>query len=538
MAMAERAMAARYNMPGYPVFDNRTWVISGDGCLMEGVSAEAASLAGHHKLGKLTVFYDSNNITIEGSTDITFTEDVKARFRAYGWQTLEGSAHDVEEILAMTREAVRETEKPTLIVLKSIIGKGSPGMQGKHKVHGSRLGPEEAARTRVALGAPDGERMFHVHPEAYEYFAERRREWTKKRREWENMFEEWSSAFPEKRRALNRNLERDPALLNEVNFPGYKIGDSEATRLSGGKVLEALATSLDSLIGGSADLASSNCTEIAGQQDFTPENPLGKIIRYGVREHAMGSITNGLTLYGGLRPFAATLLMFVEYMRPAIRLAALMKLPVIYVLTHDSIFMGGDGPTHQPVEQLAGLRSIPNLRVIRPADPEETVEAWKMALERNDGPTALVLSRQNLAVCVKADRNWKNTIRTTGAYIVKNCEGPPEAVLFATGSEVDMALCAAQGLNGRRIRVVSVFCREMLYQSWEDVRGSLLPEGIPGFAAEAGSRTGWEVLTGGERRRVFGLDDYGASGRPEEVAEYFGYTAQKLADLLGEYLKK
>ena len=415
MAMAERIMAARYNEPGYEVFDNRTWVISGDGCMMEGVTSEAASLAGHHRLGKLTVFYDSNGISIEGSTDITFTEDVAARFRAYGWQTLEGSAHDMDQIRRLTAQAVAETEKPTLIVLKSVIGKGSPGMQGKHKVHGTRLGPEEAARTRLALGAPDAETMFHVHPEAYDYFAERRREWARRRAEWEGMFGDWSAAFPEKRRSLEANLARDPALLAGIPWPEYSVGDSEAARATGGRVLEALAGSLESLVGGSADLASSNGTEIPGQNDFAPENPLGKSIRYGIREHAMGSITNGLRLYGGILPFAATLVMFVEYMRPPIRLAALMGLPVVYVTTHDSIFMGGDGPTHQPVEQVAGLRTIPNLRVLRPGDPQETVEAWKMALERNDGPTLLVLSRQNLVTFDKQDEAWRDRIRRDGA---------------------------------------------------------------------------------------------------------------------------
>ncbi len=540
MAMAERAMAARYNEPGFELFNNRTYVISGDGCMMEGVSSEAASLAGHHKLDKLTVFYDSNDISIEGSTDITFTENVRARFEAYGWQTLEGSAHDVPGILRMAEEAKAETDKPTLIILKSIIGKGSPGMQGKHKVHGTRLGPEEAARTRIALGAPDGETMFYVHPEAYEYFTGRREFWQKRREEWDGMFQIWSETFPEKKKSLELNLNRDPSLLDAVDYPDFRIGESMAARASGGMVLEALAASLDSLIGGSADLASSNGTEIPGQEDFTRENPLGKIVRYGVREHAMGSITNGMALYGGLRPFAATLVMFVEYMRPAMRLAALMNLPVIYVLTHDSIFMGADGPTHQPIEQMAGLRSIPNLRVMRPGDPQETVEAWRMSLERNDGPTALVLSRQNLDNYPKADADWKKTSRNIGAYIVQDCERTPDAVLFATGSEVGMALQAAEKLrdiNDIKLRVVSVLCREMFYTVWDDVRADFLPEGVKGFAVEAGSRSGWEVLTGGERSRVFGLDDFGSSGRPEEVAEYFGFTVNNLADLIRGKLK-
>jgi transketolase len=245
-----------------------------------------------------------------------------------------------------------------------------------------------------------------------------------------------------------------------------------------------------------------------------------------------------MALYGGLRPFAATLLMFVEYMRPAIRLASLMKLPVIYVTTHDSIFMGGDGPTHQPVEQLAGLRTIPNLRVIRPGDPQETVEAWKAALERNNGPTVLVLSRQNLTVYDKADPRWKETVRRSGAYIVRDTEGPPDAVVFATGSEVEMALAAAGLLPGIKVRVVSVFCRELLYASWETVRGGLLPSGATGFVAEAASRSGWEALTGGERSRIFGLDDFGTSGRPEEVAEFFGFTADRLAGLIREQAGK
>jgi transketolase len=383
--------------------------------------------------------------------------------------------------------------------------------------------------------------MFYVHPEAYDYFEKRRETLTKRREEWDDMFTRWGVAFPEKKKNLELNMNRDPALLKAVKYPEYKIGDSEATRASSGKVLEALAESLDSLIGGSADLASSNCTEIPNQDDFTRENPLGKIIRYGVREHAMGSITNGLTLYGGLWPFAATLVMFVEYMRPTMRLAALMNLPVVYVLTHDSIFMGGDGPTHQPIEQLAGLRSIPNLRTMRPGDPQECVEAWRMSFERKDGPTALSLSRQNLDVYPKADSDWKETIRKYGAYIIQdsgqNSDETPEVVIFATGSEVQMSLEAAALLKGKRVRVVSVLCREMLYDAWDQVRNQFLPAGATGFAAEAASRSGWEVLTGGERSRVFGLDGFGASGRPEEVAEYFGYTTEGLVNMIRNGLK-
>lgn len=531
MAMGERILGARFNTEQHRVIDHYTYVLAGDGCLMEGVTAEAASLAGHHKLGKLIVFYDSNKVSIEGPTDITFTEDVAKRFEAYEWQVLLGSAHDVQSILGLTSQAQQETEKPSLIILDSVIGTGSPGMAGKHKVHGSRLGVEEAVRTRLSLGCPDGHRLFYVHPQAYAYFEQRGKTLAALNEEWDRLFAEWAERYPEKRIQLDIFLSRGKPLYASVDYPTFKQGDALSGREVSGIVLNKIAERVPVIIGGSADLSTSNKTEMPAFGDFTVENPLGRTIRFGVREHAMGSIGNGLALEGGFRPFCATLVLFADYMRPAMRLASLMGLPVIYILTHDSVFMGADGPTHQPIEHLASLRIIPGFRVLRPGDPEETVVAWQMALERLDGPTALILSRQALAVYAKEDRDWRVTVRRAGAYVLRKAAGRPEVVILATGSEVQMALLALER-SGKNGSVVSVLCRELLGDAPEELRSRLMPPGVPVVVAEAGCRDGWAEFTGGKRGNIFCIDRFGASGRPEEVAELFGFTVDNLAELL------
>lgn len=536
MAMGERILDARFNTDMHKIFDHYTYVVSGDGCLMEGVTSEAASLAGHHKLGKLIVFYDSNRISIEGPTDITFTEDVAKRYEAYGWQVLTGSAHDMQEISDLADEARTEAEKPTLVILRSVIGTGSPGMAGKHKVHGSRLGEEEAERTRANLGNPDPKQMFYVHPEAYEYFKERNEEHKKTNQEWDALFEAWSTANPQKRKELDSFLERGRDLYDTIAYPEFAVGEARSTRDVSGMVLNKVAAVLPNLIGGSADLSTSNKTEMPEHGDFTIDNPLGKTIRFGVREHAMGSIVNGLALEGGFRSFAATLVLFIDYMRPPMRLASLMKLPIIYILTHDSIYLGADGPTHQPIEHLNSLRIIPDFRVYRPGDPEEAVVAWQMSLERLDGPSAMFLSRQDLAVYEKADADWRNTVRRTGAYTVKDAPGTPEVVILATGSEVEMAIKALEA-SGKKGRVVSVLSREMLSAASEGDKQALMPEGVPVMAVEAASFHGWTEFTGGKRSNIFSLDGFGASGRPEEVAEYFGFTVDRLAERIGETVR-
>lgn len=536
MAIAEARLAEEFNREGFPVIDHDTWVISGDGCLMEGVSGEAASLAGHLGLGKLNVIYDSNSVSIEGRTDITFTENVQKRFEAYGWHYLSGNGHDPLEIRDLLLQARSERERPTIIEMRTRIGEGSPHMADTHGVHGAKLGDEEIAATKRALGLPE-EKSFYLDPEAEAYFAERRNGWKKARADWLTLFERWSQIYPNLRGRLDHYLRGGGAVGEAVNWPAYAPGSKVATRAASGNAIEAIAAGASNFIGGSADLSHSNKTEMPGHGVFQRDNRLGKTIRFGVREHAMASIVNGIALHGGLIPFAATLFVFVDYMRPAVRLAALMRLPIIYVLTHDSIYLGGDGPTHQPIEHLNAIRLIPNLAVIRPADGEETVEAWKMALEDRDGPTALVLSRQDLPTLRKADADWRESIREYGAYVVDEPEGEPDCVVLATGSEVSLACEAATLCGELKIRVISVFDRERLVGS-PLARSAIIPSGVPVVVAEAGARLGWERFTGGRSEPILGIDHFGESGRPEELAEHFGFTPENLATLIRSHSKE
>ena len=551
MAMAERMLATRFNSAEHRIIDHHTYVIAGDGDLMEGVSAEAASLAGHHRLGKLIVLYDSNKVSIEGPTSITFTEDVEARFRAYGWQTLQGSAHDPQELMQLVDAARENRDQPTLITLESVIGYGSPGMAGKHKVHGAALGHDEIRAMRRHLGAPE-DADFYVDPKAYTYFEKRRADWSASYDEWQRRFEAWRKANPALAEELAdwlvsrpasaaRVPEEDeagrtvggsaPRFLEAIQEPQYETGETVAIRSAGGDMLKAVMAALPNVVGGSADLSSSNKTEIAEHGVFQPESPEGKLIRYGVREHAMASITNGLALHGGIRPFAATLFVFIDYMRPPMRLAALMKLPVIYVLTHDSIYLGGDGPTHQAIEHLATLRVIPNFVTLRPADAEEVVAAWRIALERTDGPTAIVLARQGVPVLEKADPEWRRTMRR-GAYIVHDCAGEPEVVIVATGSEVALADAAAREMADRKLRVVSMPSVETFLAQDREFRERIIPAKARVLAVETASPFGWERI-GANREDILAIDTFGESGRPEEVGEHFGFTVENLIRMVG-----
>ncbi len=530
MAVAEARLAAEFNQGGFDIIDHVTWVLSGDGCLMEGVSAEAASLAGHLGLGKLNVIYDSNSVSIEGRTDITFTEDVQKRFEAYGWHYLSGDGHNAAEVLALLQNARTQTDKPTIIELRTRIGEGSPNLADTHGVHGTKLGADELAATKRGLGIPV-ETSFYLDPMAVDYFAERRRAWTNDRELWEELYAKWSAAYPELRSRLDVYLSGAPAALGNIKWPEYDKGSKIATRTASGVVIEALAEGLPNFIGGSADLSHSNKTEMPGHGVFQKETRIAKTLRFGVREHAMASIVNGIALHGGLVPFAATLFVFIDYMRPAVRLAALMKLPIPYVLTHDSIYLGGDGPTHQPIEHLNAIRIIPNLAVLRPADGEETVEAWKMALERSDGPTALVLSRQDLPTLDKATPDWRSIVRLWGAHSVREPADGPECVVLATGSEVSLACEAADAISGAKIRVVSVLDRER-FAANAAAQEALLPTGVPVVVVEAGSRLGWERFTAGRRDTIVGIDSFGESGRPEELAEHFGFTVENVASVI------
>jgi transketolase len=529
-AAAETMLAARFNTASRRIVDHYTYVLAGDGCLMEGVSAEAGSLAGRLELGKLIVFYDSNHITIDGGTDLTFTEDAGKRYEAYGWQVLRGSMYDFEEIARLTAQAKGEKSKPSLIILESIIGKGAPNKQNTADVHGVPLGTEEIAAARTLLGIP-GEGDFYTAPEALEYFAAKRKEWKKVREGWEAEFEAWSKENPQLRKEWDLFYSGGDADSNS-GLPVFKTGDSAATRSAGNKALAVLSALRPNLVGGSADLKGPNAVGFPAAV-YSPQNRGGRYIHFGIREFAMAAISNGIQLHGGLRAFCATFMVFSDYLRPALRLSALMGQPVIYVLTHDSIFVGEDGPTHQPVEHLASLRAIPNVRVLRPADAEETTEAWLMALENSAGPTVLALSRQNITVFDKEDPDWRNTIRT-GAYVVKK-EAPgagPVISVIATGSEAGMALEAAKQAEqgGRRVRVVSMVSRELFESQPAPVRDAVIPPKARVVCCEAGVRSGWERWA--EPEDILSVDRFGVSGPGSKAAAHLGFTVQALLEII------
>ncbi len=531
MAMAEEMLAARFNTEKHTIIDHYTYTLSGDGCLMEGVTSEAASLAGHLELDKLIVFYDSNKITIEGSTDLAFSEDVIERFKAYKWHTQAVDAYDMEGLKEAVEKAKAESSRPSLIMINSIIGKGAFSMEGFHETHGAPLGEEEIKNTRKKLGIPENEDFF-IQDGSKEYFREKMSGWKSAYRDWTAAYEAWGKDNPELKAELESYLEGKKSYHDLIELPEFKVGDKIATRAASGKVLHAVADGVGNLVGGSADLAPSNKTAMSGKGDFNARERTGRNLHFGVREHAMGGVTNGIALHGGLRPFCATFLVFADYMRPAIRLASLMKLPVTYVFTHDSIYVGEDGPTHQPIEHMAALRVIPGLTVLRPADAEETGLAWLMAMERNDGPTALALTRQGLEVFEKADPDWKHTA-AKGAYIVKDTDGEPDVVVVATGSEVNLALEAAEKVSGKKIRVVSMFCREEFLKQDEGFRTSLLPESARIVVAEAGVGFGWEGIAS-SAKDILSIETFGESGPAEEVAKHFGFTPDNLARLLEE----
>ncbi|MDR0399695.1 MAG: transketolase [Treponema sp.] len=534
-AMAETMLAARFNTAARRIIDHYTYVLAGDGCLMEGVSAEASSLAGRQALGKLIVFYDSNHITIDGGTDLAFTEDVGKRYEAYGWQVLRGSMYDFEEMARLTAQAREEGSKPSLIILESVIGKGAPNKQNTADIHGVPLGPEELAAARALLGIP-AEGDFYTAPEALEYFAAKRREWKQARESWEAEFERWSKENPGLREEWDRFYGGAPGGGASggglSGLPQFKAGDSVATRSAGNKALGVLSALRPNLVGGAADLKGPNAVGFPAAA-YSPQDRRGRYIHFGIREFAMAAVSNGIQLHGGLRAFCATFMVFSDYLRPALRLSALMDQPVIYVLTHDSIFVGEDGPTHQPVEHLASLRAIPKLLLLRPADAEETVEAWIMALENTAGPTALVLSRQNIAVFGKEDGEWRNTIRT-GAYVVKK-EAPgsgPLVLIIATGSEVGMALDAAKQAEqgGRRVRVVSMVSRELFESQPAPVRDAIVPPGTRVVCCEAGVRSGWERWAKPED--ILSVDRFGVSGPGPKAAAHLGFTVQALLGIV------
>jgi transketolase len=528
MAMAERHLAARFNRPSHTLIDHTTYVLCGDGDMMEGVASEAASLAGHLGLGRLICIYDDNRITIEGRTDITFSEDVAQRFAAYGWQVQKvEDGNDLGAIEAAIRAAQEDQERPSLIMLRTHIAFGSPNKQDSADAHGAPLGEKEVCLTKECLGCPPDER-FCV-PEAVlthcrQSIARGRKaedEWKEKLRQFKVAYREVAAEFVD---AISGFLPQDW----DGEVPQFTPENGPmATRSASGKVLNAIARRLPTLMGGSADLAPSNNTYLAGYRDFQKGAYEGRNIRFGVREHAMAAVMSGMFLHNGIRPYGGTFLVFADYMRPAIRVAALMKLPVIYVFTHDSVAVGEDGPTHQPVEQLASLRAIPGLTVIRPADATETAEAWRQAVKNNQGPVALILSRQNLPVF---DAQLTCGGVAKGAYVLKETQGRPDLILMATGAEVHLALKACRVLEekGIAVRVVNMPSWELFEKRSQSDKDSLLPPDVTArLAVEAGMPMGWERYVG-SRGAVIGVSGFGASAPGGVVLENFGFTEENV----------
>ncbi len=531
IALAERMLAARFNTQKDEVFDHYTYVLAGEGDLMEGVSYEAASLAGHLGLGKLIVFYDENRITIDGETDLALSENISERFNAAGWQVLEGDMYDYEAIFSLVSQAKTEHRKPSLIRLASIIGRGSPTKAGTSSIHGAVLGAEELRNMKIKLGVnPDI--SFYVDPKAREYFENKRSSWINMRAAWEQgTFSSFISSPSGSGLWKTFFGKKEDGKSESIQWPEYSTGDFIATRTASGKVLEVIARRRPEIIGGTADLTGPCFQALGDWASVTRNDMSGKLIRFGVREHAMGAVANGLALhtYGALRPFCATFLVFSDYMRPAVRMAALMKLPVIFVFSHDSIKIGEDGATHQPIEQLSALRLIPNLLVLRPADAEETVEVWKMAVAYNDGPVAIVTARQETEIFAKRDENWREDIRK-GAYIVKKSHSNPDVVICATGSEVQDALKAAEQIPGN-IQVVSIVSRELFLSQSKEFRKKMIPDSSKTVVLEAGCTDLWYVLFA-EKSRIIGINRFGESGKGPEVARHLGISPDSIVSLL------
>lgn len=530
MAIAERMAAARFNVADSdPVVDHRTWVFCGDGDLEEGISHEACSLAGHLKLDKLVLFYDSNNITIEGRTDLALSDDAKKRFQAYNWHVLEIDGHDFDQIDRAIRKALRLTGKPVVIICNTLIGKGSPNKQDSAAAHGAPLGEEEVKLTKAALGF-DPEKSFYVPEEVTTLFKERAAKTKRMMGKWKRVFKEWTKANPElaaKWKAMHEDL---IPIDIENALPVFDPAKPVATRSASGIVLNALAKVLPQLVGGSADLAPSNMTWLKDFEAIAPGNFAGRNFHFGVREIAMAAIMNGIQLHGGFRIFGGTFFVFSDYCRPSMRLAALMGLPVIYVYTHDSFYVGEDGPTHEPVEQLAALRCMPNVTVIRPADPTETAAAWVAALRNKKGPTALLLTRQNMKVIDRTKFPSAANVEK-GAYTLwQNGVGTPDLTIIATGSEVELALDAAKQLEGKNVRVVSMPSWELFEKQNQTYRDRIIaPDCKRRLVVEAGCSFGWERYAGTKYEMVT-LDTFGASGPYKELAKQFGFTVENVVE--------
>ncbi|MFT3842564.1 MAG: transketolase [Myxococcaceae bacterium] len=532
-AMAERALANRFNKPGLEIVDHYTYALISDGDVMEGVTHEAAALAGHMKLGKLICLYDDNDVTLDGPASLSFGEDVGKRYEAYGWhvQLVKDGNNDLAAIDAAIDAAKAEKNRPSLIRVKTTIGFGSPNKAGKSSAHGSPLGADEIKLVKKGFGF-DPEKSFVVAPEAGENFKKAVEKGKAARAAWEAKFAEYEKAQPELAAEFKRRMKRELPAGLDAALPTFKAGEAAETRTSAGKVLNALAAKMPELLGGDADLGGSTKTVIKDGGSFDGATGAGRNIHFGVREHGMAAIANGMAYHGGIRPYTATFFCFSDYMRPAVRLAAINKLPVVHVWTHDSIGLGEDGPTHQAVEHLASLRAMHNLYVVRPADGDESAQAWKMAMERVDGPTGLVLTRQKVAG-LDHSKLAPATGLHQGAYVLSEAHGgPAQAIIMATGSEVQIALAAQEQLqkDGIRARVVSMPCWERFAEQTPEYRDSVLPPAISArVSIEAGATFGWQKWVG-NRGIAIGVDHWGASAPAEVIYEKFGLTAPKVVE--------
>ena len=529
MAVAEKHLAATFNREGYDVVDHYTYAIAGDGCMMEGISSEAMSLAGTLKLSKLIVLYDSNNISIEGSTDIAFTENVRKRFEAFGFQTLlVEDGNDVDAIAAAIEEAKADTERPSLIEIKTKIGAGCPAKEGKSSAHGEPLGEDNIAALRENLNWPLKE-SFAVPQEVYDYIKELTKKSQAAEDEWNALFADYAAKFPELKEKWDAYFGDSDAASKLYDIPEFAKAQEKptASRNASGEVINILKDAIPNLIGGSADLSPSTKTYMNGAGDFSAATPEGRNMHYGVRELSMAAIGNGITLHGGLKTFVSTFFVFSDYLKPMARMSALMKIPTTFVLTHDSIGVGEDGPTHQPIEQLATFRTIPNLLTFRPADYSETAAAWYTAMNSKDRPVAIVLSRQNLDSLPAGV--GKNSCK--GAYVAYDSEGTPDAIIIATGPEVGIAKQAKDTLDAKGIktRVVSMPCMELFDEQSDAYKEEVLPAAVTNrVSVEAASTFGWDRYAS----KHVGIDTFGASGPAGELFKLFGITADAIVEAL------
>ncbi|MFF2455425.1 transketolase [Peribacillus simplex] len=540
MAMAERHLAESYNRDSYNVVDHYTYSICGDGDLMEGVSAEAASLAGHLQLGRLVVLYDSNDISLDGDLSQSFSESVAARFKSYGWQYIRvEDGNDLQEIAKAIEEAKTDDARPTLIEVKTVIGYGSPNRSGKSAVHGAPLGADELKLTKEAYKWTF-EEDFHVPEEVYSHFNEAVVDaGAQKEEAWNELFKNYKEAHPELAEQLELAIKGELPAEWDQEIPVYEEGKTLASRASSGEVLNAIAKKVPSFIGGSADLAGSNNTAIKGETDLLPGNYSGRNIWFGVREFAMGAALNGMALHGGLKVYGGTFFVFSDYLRPAIRMAALMGLPVNYVFTHDSIAVGEDGPTHEPIEQLASLRAMPNLGVIRPADGNETAAAWKVAMESTNKPTALVLTRQGLPTIKDTSETAYEGV-SKGAYIISASKKEvADALLLATGSEVNLAVEAQKALanEGIDVSVISMPSWDRFETQSKEYKQSVINPAVKKrLAIEVASPFGWDRYAGDEGE-ILAINHFGASAPGGKIMEEFGFTVENVVARVKEMLK-